>query len=260
MVTLTIDGRTCRVAEASCLLDAARAAGIDIPKLCHHPALDAWGGCRLCLVEVTKDTWGGDSKLVASCMYPAENGLVVRSQTDRVRAARAVVLDLLLARCPDTPLVRRLAREYGLERTSYRVAAVPTDCVLCGLCTRVCDHIGVSAIASVNRGVGREIAPPFDRPPDACIGCLACAQICPTGHIHYETSDAARTIWGRRFEMTRCKGCGRAHITREQATRASERHGVPAEDLELCEVCKRRRTAATFAAVQAPAPGMGGRP
>jgi formate hydrogenlyase subunit 6/NADH:ubiquinone oxidoreductase subunit I len=93
---------------------------------------------------------------------------------------RRVVLDLLLARCPEAPLIQRLASEHGIEQTSYVPNPEPTDCIMCGLCTRVCDHIGVSAISSVNRGTGSEIAPPFHEPPPDCIGCLACAAICPT--------------------------------------------------------------------------------
>jgi bidirectional [NiFe] hydrogenase diaphorase subunit len=256
MPTLTIDGRTVRVPEGASVLDAVRAAGVHIPTLCHHAALEPWGGCRLCLVEVTKQTWTGEPRLVASCMYPAENGLIVRSCTGRVRAARAVVVDLLLARCPNTPLVQQLAREYGVEATSYEVGATPTDCILCGLCTRICDRMGVSAIASVSRGVGREIAPPFRQPPQACVGCLACAEICPTGHITWESSDTTRTIWGRTFDLLTCKACGRAHITRAQAERERDTHGVAPADFELCDECKRRRTAETMAALLQP-PGAG---
>jgi ferredoxin len=109
----------------------------------------------------------------------------------------------------------------------------------------------VSAIASISRGAGREIAPPFREPPPACVGCLACAEICPTGHIRYDTNDRTRTIWGRTFDMVRCRTCGRASITRAQAAREIERHGVPAADVELCDACKRRQTAATFASLQA---------
>ena len=103
----------------------------------------------------------------------------------------------------------------------------PTDCILCGLCTRVCDHIGVSAISSTNRGWGREIAPPFNQPPPDCIGCLACAEICPTDFIPYETSNHRRTIWGREFEMLRDPKTGEAVITKEQAEHFAERSGVP---------------------------------
>ncbi len=245
MPSLTIDGRRVQVAEGLTVLDAARSAGIEIPTLCHHPALEPWGGCRLCLVEVTKETWGGATKLVVSCMYPAENGLIVRTASEEVLNARRVVVDLLLARCPDTPLVQELARSCGILRTSYLVNPEPTDCVLCGLCTRACDRIGVSAIASVDRGAGREIAPPFRQPPPDCTGCLACAEVCPTGFIEWEEKDGVRTIWGRSFEMMRCVACGRAHVTKAQAAREIELHGVEPEDVELCDACKRRRLTET---------------
>ncbi len=249
MVSLTIDGRLVRIPKGTYLLEAARSARIEIPTLCHHEALDPWGGCRLCVVDVTREEWNGWSKMVVSCMYPVEEGLVVLTGSERVRQTRRVVLDLLLARCPDTPLVQELAREHGVERTSYRPNPEPTDCILCALCTRVCDHIGVFAIATVNRGIGKEVAPPFRGAPPDCIGCLACAEVCPTGYIEYETSDSRRVIWDKSFEMVRCSSCGRAHITREQAAHFAERSGVPASYFDVCDACKRRTTAKTAASL-----------
>jgi bidirectional [NiFe] hydrogenase diaphorase subunit len=246
MVTLTIDGRVAKAREGDTVLHAAQAAGVAIPTLCNHEALEPWGGCRLCLVDVTRKEWDGWYKLVVSCMYPVEEGLIVSTSTERVIATRRVVLDLLLARCPDTPLIQRLAREVGIERTSYQPNPEPTDCILCALCTRVCDHIGVSAISTVNRGAGKEVAPPFFEPPPDCIGCLACAEICPTDFIPYKTSDASRTIWGKTFEMVRCPNCGRAHITKEQGAFYAGRGGVPDSYFATCDVCKRAQMAKTF--------------
>jgi len=246
MPTLTIDGKTVRAPEGATILQAARSAGIHIPTLCHHEGLEPWGGCRLCVVDVTKPSWGGWCKMVVSCMYEAEEGILVMTDTARVRETRKVVLDLLLARCPETPLIRELAREYGVGQTSYVPNPEPTDCILCGLCTRVCDHIGVSAISSVNRGAGREIAPPFHEAPPDCIGCLACAEVCPTNCIPYETSDSRRSIWKKEFEMVRCPSCGRAHITVDQARHFAGRNGVPEEYFHTCDACKRRRHAKVF--------------
>jgi bidirectional [NiFe] hydrogenase diaphorase subunit len=248
---LRIDGRTVMAPDGQSVLHAARSAGVRIPTLCDHEGLEPWGGCRLCLVEVTKADWTGDARVVASCMYPVEDGLIVRTASPRMQESRRVVLDLLLARCPDTPLVQQLAHEYGIESTSYAENPEPTDCVLCGLCTRACDAVGASAISSVNRGAGREIAPPFDQPPPDCIGCLACAEICPTGCIPYESSDETRAIWGRTFEMQRCTSCGRAHLTRAQVAREETRHGLPPAYFETCDACKRRLLANTFKALQA---------
>jgi bidirectional [NiFe] hydrogenase diaphorase subunit len=250
MPTLTVDGKSVQVREGAFLLEAARAAGVPIPTLCHHEALEPWGGCRLCVVDLTRQSWDGWRKMVVSCMYPAEDGLIVLTNTERVVATRRVILDLLLARCPGTPLVQELARQHGIQRTSYQPNPEPTDCILCALCTRVCDHLAVSAIASVNRGAGREIAPPFHEAPPACIGCLACAEVCPTRCIPYETSDRQRTIWGKQFEMQRCPECGRAQITRDQAAFYAGRNEVPAGYFERCDACKRRHDSATFVRLQ----------
>ena len=246
MPTLCVDGRTVTVGEGTNLLTAARAAGASIPTLCHHEGLEPWGGCRLCMVDVTKA--GGEPKTVAACLFPAEDGLVVQTTTPRVLATRRVVVDLLLARCPETPLVQDLARQHGIEETSFQVNPEPTDCVLCGLCTRACDAMQVSAIASVSRGAGRTIAPPFNQAPPDCIGCLACAEICPTGHITTSEEHGVRRIWGRTFEMKRCRDCGRPHVTLAQVAWAEAR-GAASRDFELCDSCKRAELARTFRSV-----------
>jgi len=251
MPTLTINGKVVHAPEGATLLKAARQSGVPIPTLCQHEALEPWGGCRLCLVDVTRKEWDGFQKMVGSCMYPAEEGLIVQTHSPRVVETRRVVLDLLLARCPDAPLVQQLAREHGIEQTSFQPNPEPTDCILCGLCTRVCDHIGVSAISSVNRGAGREIAPPFNEAPPDCIGCQACAEICPTQCIPFQTSDARRTIWGKAFEMLRCTSCGRAHIPVAEADFYGGKNGVPRSYFETCDACKRKTMAETFTKLSA---------
>ncbi len=251
MNTLIVNGRHVKAREGAMLLEVIREAGVSLPTLCDHAALEPWGGCRLCLVDVTRNEWDGWAKMVVSCMFPAEDGLIVRTDSQRVVETRKVVLDLLLARCPDTPLVQKLARDHGIEQTSYQPNPEPTDCVLCGLCTRVCDHIGVSAIATVNRGAGREVAPPFHEAPPDCIGCLACAEICPTSCIPFTASDSKRTIWGKTFEMVRCTLCGRAFITKEQAAFYDGRNGVPASYFDTCDECKRKAQAKQFSRLSA---------
>jgi len=248
MVTLEVDGRRVTVPDDATVLDAARAAGVHVPTLCQFDGLEPWGGCRLCVVDLWRPGWDDDwFKMVTACNHPVENGFRIFTATARVIETRRVVLDLLLARCPETPLVRRLAAEHGIDRTSYTPNPEPTDCILCGLCTRVCDHIGVSAISSVNRGWGREIAPPFHEPPPDCVGCLACAEICPTDCIPYTDSSTRREIWGREFEMLRDPRTGRAVITRAQAEHFAARSGVPVAYFERSDATKRREMAATFA-------------
>jgi len=245
MPTLTIDGKTVQADHGTYLLAACRKAGIDVPTLCHHPAVEPFGGCRLCVVDVTRPEWNGWAKMVVACMLPVENGIVVDTRSARVIETRKVVLDLLLARCPETPLIRDLAAEHGILATSYVKAAKPTDCILCGLCTRVCDAMGMSAISSVNRGAGREISPPFGDPPPACTGCLACAEICPTGFIKASVGIRKRRIWEKDFEMLRCSRCGRSHITVAQADHLAGHRGLPRSYFETCDVCKRADLAAT---------------
>ena len=246
-LALWIDGRAIRARRGTTLLEVARAAGIDIPTLCHHEALEPHGGCRLCVVDISRQEWGDECRMVAACLYPAEDGLVVSTDSERVRAARREILDLLLARCPENPLIRRLALEYGIRETSYRRNPEPTDCILCGLCTRLCDRLGPAAISLVGRGIGREVAPPFHEPPSDCVGCLACAVICPTGHIPFSISDAGHAIWGRTFGRLRCPTCGRAHMTEAQADFWAARIDVPRADLEKCDTCKRAATVETIA-------------
>jgi NADH dehydrogenase/NADH:ubiquinone oxidoreductase subunit G len=198
-----------------------------------------------------QEGWDADwFKLVTACNHPVKDGLVVVTDSPRVVETRTVVVDLLLARCPDTPLIQEMAADYGVERSSFVPRAEADDCILCGLCTRVCDHIGVSAIASVNRGWGREIAPPFHQAPPACIGCLACAEVCPTDCIPFTTGAAKRSIWGKDFQMLRCSGCGRAHITVAQADHWATLKDVPRSYFETCDVCKRAAHARTFVRLQ----------
>jgi bidirectional [NiFe] hydrogenase diaphorase subunit len=245
MPTLVIDGKTTHAREGESLLEAARASGVAIPTLCHHEAVEPYGGCRLCVVDITRPGWDGWQKMVVACMYPAEEGLIVSTSTRRVVETRQVVLDLLLARSGQTPLIVKLAREHGIEKTSYQPAENPSDCILCALCTRICDQLGLSAIATVGRGAGREVAPPLHEPPPDCVGCLACAEICPTGYVKYETGDRERVIWGKRFSMLRCKHCGRAQVTVEEAAYFAKKMGVSHSYFELCDACKRAELAKT---------------
>jgi NADH dehydrogenase/NADH:ubiquinone oxidoreductase subunit G len=251
MPTLTVNGRRVTVAEDATILDAALEAGAEVPTLCQFNGLEPWGGCRLCVVDMSMARWDDDwFKVVTACNHPVEEGMTVVTDSERIIETRRVVLDLLLARCPETPLIQGLARDHGINQTSYAPNPEPDDCILCGLCTRVCDHIGVSAISSVNRGWGREIAPPFHQAPPDCIGCLACAEICPTDCIPYSTSNSKREIWGKEFEMLRDPRTGEAVITKAQAKHFSQRSGVPSSYFDTSDTSKRREMARTFAKLQ----------
>ncbi len=186
MINLTIDGEAVSVEEGTYILQAARVNNIEIPTLCYHPALEPYGACRLCTVEVISR---GMSKFVTSCNYPVEEGLVVNTKSPDVIELRKMLIELLLARSPNAEVIQDLAREYGVEKPTLSLE--DENCILCGLCTRICEQrIGVSAISFVNRGVDRKIETPFQRTfdinMDVCLACGACAFICPTGAIKLE--------------------------------------------------------------------------
>ena len=182
-VKLTIDGRSVEAAPGSTVLDAARHAGIDIPTLCHHPDLEPVGACRLCAVEVTHPDWRGWTGLMVACLYPVAEGIRVETQSAKVREARRQVLALLAARCPGSKVIGDLAASYGADTATLRVDPAADTCILCGLCTRVCDAFATSAITTYGRGSAKAVGPFAGQPPEECVGCGACALVCPTGHI-----------------------------------------------------------------------------
>ncbi|MDP2953454.1 MAG: 2Fe-2S iron-sulfur cluster-binding protein, partial [Chloroflexota bacterium] len=172
IVTLNMDGREVSAPAGTTLLQVARRNGIPIPTLCYHEAVSAYGGCRLCLVELVRDS---RSKLVVSCLYEVEPGLVVKTNSERVRDTRRMILDLLLAQCPHSEVIQDLAREYGLEKSSFPSPDENNLCMLCGLCVRACQEVvGVNAISLVDRGTNREVSTPFSEPSQTCIGCGSC--------------------------------------------------------------------------------------
>jgi heterodisulfide reductase subunit A len=179
MISLSIDGRPVEVPAGTNVLEAARRLGINIPTLCYHDALKPYGGCRLCLVEVTA---GNRTQLTASCTYPAAAGLIVRTDSDEVLEARRFVMDLLLSRCPEVPALQEMARQLGVVEPSFPKGA--SECILCGKCVRMCHEVQhVGAIGLTGRGTKRQVTTPFGEFSQVCRTCGACAFVCPTGHF-----------------------------------------------------------------------------
>ncbi len=183
MITFVMNDRELQVEEGKTILEVALDEGIKIPTLCYHKELEPYGACRLCLVEIIA---GDKPGLQASCVYKVSGGLVVKTDTERVIKARKIVLELLLAQAPDSEKIKSLAEEYGVTET--RIKRENTgNCIQCGLCVRVCAEIvGMNAISFANRGIKRTVQTPFYKISDACIGCGACAYICPTDAIQIE--------------------------------------------------------------------------
>jgi bidirectional [NiFe] hydrogenase diaphorase subunit len=175
-VLLKIDGKEVKAKEEMTVLEAARSAGIVIPTLCYHEKLEPYGGCRFCTVEVESH---GRTSLVAACLYPVEQNLIVKTRSEKVDKIRKMLLELLLAHAPDSPTLLAFAKEYGADKN--RFPKEPSFCILCGLCVRYCAEIKKkNAVGFVDRGVRREIGFIPEIAAKECWNCKECFPLCPT--------------------------------------------------------------------------------
>lgn len=178
-IHLTIDGKKVGAEEGMSLLEAARSAGIAIPTLCHHEKLVPYGGCRLCMVEVEVRGW---TKLVVACVYPAEQDLIVITQSEKLTKIRKLILELLLAHAPDSPQLVEMAREYGADRNRFEQDA--SFCIHCGLCVRYCaEVVGKHAVGFIDRGIRKEISFIPEISARECNDCKECFPLCPTSYL-----------------------------------------------------------------------------
>ncbi|MFC1699736.1 2Fe-2S iron-sulfur cluster-binding protein [Candidatus Omnitrophota bacterium] len=240
MPKLTIDNLQVEVAEGSTVLQAAQKLGIEIPTLCFHQALGPYGACRVCMVEAVAH---GRTKLATACTYPAWDGLEVKTNTERVIRARKFALELLLARCPNVQPVQELAKELGVQPGRLKSGEPDEDCILCGMCVRVCrDIVGQSAISFVNRGIAREVQTPFAEHSEDCIGCGACAFVCPTGAIKIEDIDQVRKIHycNTELQLVGCADCGRHFATKKELEKLKAKIELPDQTFKLCPDCRRK--------------------
>ena len=205
MVNLTINGKQIQAEQGATILEAARAAGVYIPTLCYHPELRPEGACRLCMVEAS-----GVRTLVASCVYPVSEGMVVKTNTEKVREARKTVVELLLANHPKDCLccqksgdceLQKIAADLGLRKIRFEGGETKAHtidcsnpslvrdqekCILCGRCIRICRDVqGMNVYSFAGRGFNTIVSTAFehDLKDAACTYCGQCASVCPTGAI-----------------------------------------------------------------------------
>jgi len=192
MITMQMNGLTVHVEPGSTLLDAASFYGFPIPTLCHLEGLTPYGACRLCVVEIGD---GPRARLVSSCTYPAEEGLRVRTASRRVLRARKMILELLLASCPQSKLIQDLASAYEVRQQRFKQEQ--ETCILCGRCVRMCEEqMMAKAIGFRGRGETRSIGTPFDMKSEVCRTCGGCIYVCPACQLRCTYAEPDKAICG----------------------------------------------------------------
>jgi heterodisulfide reductase subunit A len=191
-IKLTINDKTVEVDEGTTILQAAKSLDIEIPTLCYHPILEPYAACRVCVVEKKS---GEKSELVTSCNTKVHEGMVIYTDSDKAVNARRMNIELLMAQAPAAEPVQKLAKDIGIEKTRFSIADPTEKCILCGMCVRTCEQIvGAEAISFIERGKNRQVSTPFGEESEACIGCTACAYICPTDCITFEDLGGRKII------------------------------------------------------------------
>jgi heterodisulfide reductase subunit A len=212
MVNLVINGKKLTVEKERTILEVARGAGIEIPTLCNHESLPPYAACRFCIVEVAHRK---RTRFRASCILPVEEGMEIQTHSERVMKIRRMLVELMLARCPESEVLRDMARVIGVPHCRFervrgevspchtcqactlveKMTMRPPDgvpativgrsgCILCGMCVRLCDDVmKIGALSFEGRGMRRRVTTPFRDPSELCITCGACSFICPTGAI-----------------------------------------------------------------------------
>ncbi len=216
-VTVKINGKEYQVPKNATVLEAARAAKIDIPTLCYLKDINEIGACRLCLVEVSEG--GRPYRMVTACVYPVTDGMEIKTNTPKIIASRKMNLELILSnhdmKCLECVRstnceLQTLCRQYGVsttrfegERTHYDIdkssVSIIRDnnkCILCRRCVATCKHVqGIGVIGANDRGFDTHIASAFENPlaSTACINCGQCIVSCPVGAL-YERDDTDKVF------------------------------------------------------------------
>ena len=194
MITFRMNGLEVSAEEGWTILEAAKFYGLEIPTLCYYEGLSPYGGCRMCVVEIGE---GERAKLVSSCTYPVEPGMVVRTDSKRVVAARKMMIELMVSVAPGSKVLQDLASQFGV--TEVRFPPRHDECILCGRCVRICaEQMDARAIGFQQRGYKKKISTPFDMRSEVCRLCGACMYVCPACQMRCQGPEA---------ETTLCNGC-----------------------------------------------------
>ena len=192
MINLSINGLDVAMEEGTTLLEAAAFLGFPIPTLCHMEGLTDYGACRLCMVEIGE---APASRLVTACTYPVQEGLKVRTASGRVLKARKMVIELLLASCPQSKVIQDIAAAHEVRQQRFRQEQ--EECILCGRCVRMCEEQMVAgAIGFRGRGEERSIGTPFDKQSETCRVCGGCIYVCPVCTLRCTFTEPDKAICG----------------------------------------------------------------
>lgn len=251
-VQMILNDKEIEAPQGATILEVARDQGIDIPTLCYLEALDPFGVCRLCIVEVSGSLRQG---LRISCVQTAQEGLIVNTHSERVLKNRQFLFELLLARSPDSKELIDLAARHGVYESRFYTGDTDDNCVRCGRCVRVCrDKIGAYALCFAHRGYDRKVTTDFEAISEYCIGCGTCTQVCPTGAIWMKDEEDERAIYTRdgvisRLKLEKCELCGKPFATRKYLDFVKENSrsivGVDVEG-DICSACARGEKAKKF--------------
>jgi len=192
MLNIILNGLPVKVEEGTTILEAARFYGFPVPTLCHMEGLSPYGACRLCVVEIGE---GENTRLVTSCTHPVEENLKVRTSSQKVIKARKMIIELLLASCPQSKIIQDIASAHNVRQQRFRQEH--EDCILCGLCVRICEEqMMAKAIGFQGRGEHRRIGTPFNVKSEECRLCGACMHICPACQLRCTFTDPDKAICG----------------------------------------------------------------